>query len=231
MKDKIFLFIFILSFCIIEANAQSNIKSNYNIKKYGVYMIDSKFTLSPIYVNNTDEAYNPSYSYITYKQFENLLFFRRWWNSRWKSLVFDFLTNEAFEIDIFEVNFVRFETSTKLIINGLYDDYEKRIIGQVKNIELNFNNRNTAKENIGKEITANENEGNWIEELRIVGKNINLTPRPGSSGKTFLLKLFGKDLVFNCEEMIPYGYNVELFAIYNVTHKKYILLVSIDPGP
>jgi hypothetical protein len=230
MKDKIILFALIFSLLYIEANAQSNIKSDYNIYKYGVYMIDSNFNLSPIYVNNTDTWNNPSYSYIYYRQFENLLFFNRWWDSRWRSLVFDFLTNEAFEIDIFYVNYIKFETTTKLIINGLYDDYEKRIIGQVKNIELNFNNRNTAKENIGKEITVNENEGNWIEELRIVGKNINLTPCPGSSGKTFLLKLFGKDLVFNCEKMIPWSNSVELFAIYNITHNKYILLVSVNPG-
>jgi len=223
MKGKIFIFFFIFSFCIIEANPQSNIKSDYNIHKYGVYMIDSNLTLSPIYVNNTGNWDNPSYSYVYYRQFENLLFFRRWWDDRWKSLVFDFLTKEAFEIDIFYVNYIKFETKIKLIINGLYDDYEKRIYGQVKDIEVNFNKRNTANENIGKEITVNEDEGGWIN--RVVGE------RPSYSCKTFLLKLFGKDLVFNCEEMIPSSNGVELFVTYNITHNKYILFVSVDPGP
>jgi hypothetical protein len=189
-------------------------------------MIDENLNLSPIYLNNTDIALNPSYCYSGYRQFENILFFRRVWNDRWQSLVFDFLTNEAFEIDIHWVNFIKFESRTKLIINGLYNDYVNSIWNQTKDIEINFENRNTLNINIGNEILQNENEGEY--ELYTFGKRTNDTNHIW--GKTFSIKLFEKDIIFNCEEIYPEFGLINFFAIYNIMHNKYILLIFPEIG-
>ena len=217
-----------LVFNCISINAQSFYRNEYQISQWGVYIFDRNFNLTPIHVNNTSELSNPAFNYIGYEQFENVLFFTRVWDN-WASLAYDFITDEVFEIDMTSVNFIRFITQTNLIINGDYHDLESRQFNQLQDIRINFEKRNTDRQNIGHNILRNENEG--IQELYSYGTIINENDVPlGEWGKIFSINLFDRNFIFNCGEIYPRASRVEFYAIYNITHDKYIILVWWHPG-
>jgi hypothetical protein len=217
MKYKTAFLMIIFIFIKKNIYPQSYDSRIFEINRYGAYILDENITLSSIYVNNTCNIYNSLYIFGDYVQFEDILFFKRTWNPNMGLLLYDFLTNETFEIDIYEVRYIKFLSKNNLIINGYY-------FGGIKDIEVKFPNRDTPDHIIGAQIFKLEIEdkeyyiGTWT-----------------LFNKMFTINLFDRNIILNLENINEsyiinyYGY-IFIRVLYNPFHRKYYILISSDPG-
>lgn len=200
----VFIFFIFFNLGLYAQFNPSEIDREFTITSNGLYRLDSDFLLTPIYSNQGNIPWDNCIT--AYIQIGDIFFFSQ---INGTIIFYDFLTNSLSETDFYEIFNILFLSENKLEINGkVYNQDENRMAE--KSIEINFEYRKTDQNIIGKTYSVKING----DAKYTVGSNI------------FLFNLFGKNIVFNLDNIIPEYSYANIIVLYNKRHNNYFIAVD-----